>query len=68
MKSYLSLKSGATFFLGSSRTLVYHKDDVEIIYRHKMDGKKYRRDSNQSRPYQGGLDVDEWWRNDGFRS
>ena len=51
MKSYLSLKSWATFFLGSSRTLVYHKDDVEIIYRHKMDGKKYRRDSNQSRPY-----------------
>ena len=50
MKSYLSLKPGATFFLGSSRTLVYHKDDVEIIYRHKMDGKKYRRDSNQSRP------------------
>ena len=41
MKSYLSLKPGATFFLGSSRTLVYHKDDVEIIYRHKMDGKKY---------------------------
>lgn len=41
MKSYLSLKLGATFFLGSSRTLVYHKDDVEIIYRHKMDGKKY---------------------------
>ena len=51
MKSYLSLKPGATFFLGSSRTLVYHKDDVEIIYRHKMDGKK--------RPYQGWLDVDE---------
>lgn len=51
MKSYLSLKPGATFFLGSSRTLVYHKDDVEIIYRHKMDGKKYRRDSNQPRPY-----------------
>ena len=41
MKSYLSLKPGATFFLGSSRTLVYHIDDVEIIYRHKMDGKKY---------------------------
>ena len=51
MKSYLSLKPCATFFLGSSRTLVYHKDDVEIIYRHKMDGKKYSRDSNQSRPY-----------------
>ena len=32
MKSYFSIKPGATFFLGSSRTLVYHKDDVEIIY------------------------------------
>ena len=41
MKSYLSLKPGATFFLGSSRTLVYHKEDVEIIYRHKMNGKKF---------------------------
>ena len=33
MKSYFSTKPGATFFLGSSRTLVYHKDDVEIIYK-----------------------------------
>ena len=33
MKSYFSLKSGATFFLGSSRTLVYHKDDVEFVYK-----------------------------------
>ena len=41
MKSYFSLKPGATFFLGSSRTLVYHKDDIEIIYRFKMDEKKY---------------------------
>ena len=35
MKSYFSIKPGATFFLGSSRTLVYHKDDVEIIYKTK---------------------------------
>ena len=28
MKSYFSIKPGATFFLGSSRTLVYHKDDT----------------------------------------
>jgi hypothetical protein len=28
MKSYFSTKPGATFFLGSSRTLVYHKDDA----------------------------------------
>ena len=28
MKSYFSIKPGATFFLGSSRTLVYHKDDA----------------------------------------
>ena len=36
MKSYISIKPGATFFLGSSRTLVYHKDDVEIIYKTKF--------------------------------
>ena len=42
MKSYFSIKSGATFFLGSSRTLVYHKDDVEIIYKTKTpSGKTY---------------------------
>lgn len=42
MKSYFSIKSGATFFLGSSRTLVYHKDDVEIIYKTKtLSGKTY---------------------------
>ena len=28
MKSYFSIKPGATFFLGSSRTFVYHKDDA----------------------------------------
>ena len=28
MKSYFSTKPGATFFLGNSRTLVYHKDDA----------------------------------------
>ena len=28
MKSYFSTKPGATFFLGSSRTLAYHKDDA----------------------------------------
>lgn len=37
-----SIKPGATFFLGSSRTLVYHKDDVEIIYKTKTpSGKTY---------------------------
>ena len=36
MKFYISIKPGATFFLGSSRTLVYHKDDVEIIYKTKF--------------------------------
>ena len=42
MKSYFSTKPGATFFLGSSRTLVYHKDDVEIIYKTKTpSGKTY---------------------------
>ena len=42
MKSYFSIKPGATFFLGSSRTLVYHKDDVEIIYKTKTPtGKTY---------------------------
>ena len=42
MKSYFSIKPGATFFLGSSRTLVYHKDDVEIIYKTKtLSGKTY---------------------------
>ena len=42
MKSYFSIKPGATFFLGSSRTLVYHKDDVEIIYKTKTpSGKNY---------------------------
>ncbi len=39
MKSYFSIKPGATFFLGSSRTLVYHKDSIEIIY-HYQSGKK----------------------------
>ncbi len=28
MKSFLSIKPGATFFLGSSQTLVYHKDSI----------------------------------------
>ena len=28
MKSYFSIKPGATFFLGSSRPLVYHKDNA----------------------------------------
>lgn len=40
MKSYFSIKPGATFFLGSSRTLVYHKDDVEIIYKTKTPSGK----------------------------
>ncbi len=35
MKPYFTKTAGATFFLGSSRTLVYHKDDVEIIYKTK---------------------------------
>lgn len=30
MKSFLSIKPGATFFLGRSQTLVYHKDSIEI--------------------------------------
>ena len=42
MKSYFSIKPRATFFLGSSRTLIYHKDDVEIIYKTKTpSGKTY---------------------------
>ena len=41
MKSYFSLKPGATFFLGSSRTLVYHKDDVEFVYKIGIGGNKY---------------------------
>ena len=41
MKSYFSLKSGATFFLGSSRSLVYHKDDVEFVYKIGIGGNKY---------------------------
>ena len=42
MKSYFSTKPGATFSLCSSRTLVYHKDDVEIIYKTKTpSGKTY---------------------------
>ena len=42
MKSYFSTKPGATFFLGNFRTLVYHKDDVEIIYKTKTpSGKTY---------------------------
>ena len=42
MKSYFSIKPGATFFLGSSRILGYHKDDVEIIYKTKTpSGKTY---------------------------
>lgn len=39
MKTFLSLKPGATFFLGSSRTLVYHKEDVEFVYRMKVGNK-----------------------------
>ena len=41
MKSYFSLKPGATFFLGSSRTLVYHKDDVEFIYKIGVGNNKF---------------------------
>ncbi len=40
MKSYFTLKPGATFFLGSSRTLVYHKDDVEFVYKIGVGDKK----------------------------
>lgn len=40
MKTFLSLKPGATFFLGSSQTLVYHKDSIEIIYRYQSGGNK----------------------------
>ena len=31
MKSFLSIKPGATFFLGSSQTLVYHKDSCSPL-------------------------------------
>ncbi len=41
MKSYFSSKPGATFFLGSSRTLVYHKDDVEFVYKIGTGGSKF---------------------------
>ncbi len=41
MKSYFSIKPGATLFLGSSHTLVYHKDSIEIIYRYQS-GKNIR--------------------------
>ena len=40
MKPYFTKTPGATFFLGSSRTLVYHKDDVEIIYKTKTPSGK----------------------------
>lgn len=41
MKSYFSMKPGATFFLGSSRTLVYHRDDVELVYKIVVDDNKF---------------------------
>lgn len=41
MKSFLSIKPGATFFLGSSQTLVYHKDSIEIIYRYQSGKKSF---------------------------
>ena len=41
MKSFLSIKPGATFFLGSSQTLVYHKDSIEVIYRYQSGKKSF---------------------------
>ena len=41
MKSYFSTKPGATFFLGSSRTLVYHKDSIEVINRYQSGKKSF---------------------------
>ena len=41
MKPFLSIKPGATFFLGSSQTLVYHKDSIEIIYRYQSGKKNF---------------------------
>lgn len=41
MKSFLSIKPGATFFLGNSQTLVYHKDGIEIIYRYQSGKKSF---------------------------
>ena len=41
MKSFLSSKPGATFFLCSSQTLVYHKDSIEIIYRYQSGKKSF---------------------------
>ena len=41
MKPFLSIKPGATFFLGSSQTLVYHKDSIEVIYRYQSGKKSF---------------------------
>lgn len=33
MKSFLSTRAGASFFYGSNRTVLYHKDTIEFILR-----------------------------------
>ena len=33
MKSFLSTRAGGSFFCGSNRTVVYHKDNIEFILR-----------------------------------
>ena len=34
MKSFLSTRAGGSFFCGSNRTVVYHKDNLEFILRY----------------------------------
>ena len=34
MKSFLSTRAGGSFFCGSNRTVVYHKDNIEFILRY----------------------------------
>ena len=41
MKPFLSIKPGATFFLSSSQTLVYHKDSIEVIYCYQSGKKSF---------------------------
>lgn len=42
MKSYFSTKPGATFLLGSSQILVYHKDDANTYVVRKMRKTQYK--------------------------
>ena len=42
MKSYFSIKPGATFLLGSSQILVYHKDDANTYVVRKMRKTQYK--------------------------